>query len=241
MIEAVVFDLDDTLYPERDFVASGFRAVSHHLATDFGCRFADVYDTMMTVFEREGRRRVFPVVIERFLKSQIPVQELVQVYRRHSPCIRLLPEAELVLRSLRDNYPLGVITDGLPEVQKRKVQALNLEPRVDSIVYTWEHEKEKPDPDGFLLIARRLGVSAERTIVVGDNPAKDCRGARAAGMKSVWVCRDRAQNETDSDYVVHSLLEIAEILGGAKNNQPRRHKRTKVSVSLCLCGESEVR
>jgi putative hydrolase of the HAD superfamily len=153
----------------------------------------------------------------------------------------MLPEAESLLEALRDSYRLGVITDGLPEVQKRKVQALQLESRVDSIVYTWEHQKEKPDPYGFLLMADQLGVAAECTIVVGDNPAKDCRGARAAGMKSVWFCRSGAQGEATSDFVIHSLLEIPAILGRTKDNQPQRHEDTEDSVSSCLCGESEVR
>ena len=241
MIEAVVFDMDDTLYPEEDFVASGFRAVSHYLTTDFGCRFEDLYDTMLTAFERGGRRSVFPVVIERYLKSQVSVQDLVRVYRRHSPRIRLFPEAELLLQSLRDSYRLGVITDGLPEVQKRKAQALNLERRVDSILYTWEHEKEKPDPYGFLLMAGRLGVAAERMIVVGDNPAKDCRGAHAAGMKSVWVCRDGCRSDCDSDYTIGSLLELPAILGTTKDNQSLRLRGAGESAPLCLFGESEVR
>jgi putative hydrolase of the HAD superfamily len=212
MIEAVVFDMDDTLYPESEFVASGFRAVAHYLTTEYGCRFADVYDTMMTLLERVGRRSVFPVVTERFLKSRVSIQELVQVYRQHSPRIRLFSEAESLLRSLRDSCRLGVITDGLPEVQKRKVQALNLEPRVDAIVYTWEFGKEKPHPSGFLLMTARLGVPACRTIVVGDNPAKDSRGALAAGMKSAWLCRTGLQEETVSDYVIHSLSELPVVL-----------------------------
>jgi putative hydrolase of the HAD superfamily len=214
MIEAVVFDMDDTLYPEAEFVASGFRAVAHYLTTEYGCRFADIYDTMMTLLEREGRRSVFPVVIERFLKSQVAIQELVQVYRQHSPRIQLFSEAESLLRSLRDSCRLGVITDGLPEVQKRKVQALNLEPRVDAIVYTWEYGKEKPHPSGFLMMAARLGVPACRTIVVGDNPEKDSRGALAAGMKSAWLSRTALQEETVSDYVIRSLSELPGVLRG---------------------------
>jgi putative hydrolase of the HAD superfamily len=214
MIEAVIFDMDDTLYPEKDFVSSGYRAVARHLSTCYDAPYARVLDVMMSTFERDGRGRVFPAVIEQYLNGRVAVQALVEVYRRHTPEIALFPGHEQFLRSLRWQYRLGVITDGIPEVQRRKARALKLEKLVDGIVYTWDLQTEKPDPSGFLLLSNQLGVPADRAIVVGDNPAKDCRGAQAAGMKSAWCRRAGAATVEDSeaDHVIGSLFELTGIL-----------------------------
>jgi putative hydrolase of the HAD superfamily len=222
MIEALVFDLDDTLYVESDYVTSGYRAVARYVSKEYGCSFKDVHYAMMSVFASQGRHMVFPVLIERFLESSVPVSELVEVYRRHVPKIRLFPGYLSLLRSLGGDYRLGVITDGLPEVQKRKVRALGLEDLLDKIVYTWEYgaENEKPHPLGFSMMLGYLGVKPQQTIFVGDNPSKDCTGARRVGIKCAQVQMpnskmDVHETEARADFVIDSLFQLPPILRAA--------------------------
>ena len=184
MIRAIVFDLDDTLYREKDFVTSGFRAVAQYLANTHGYCFQHLFPAMMTTFEEEGRKAVFHMLQDEFLDSSIPISELVDVYRRHRPSIRLFPGYSGLLRRLARYHRLGIITDGLPEVQQNKAQALRVQSLMDCIVYTWAFgmEKEKPHPFPFSLMLESLGTEPNSVLFVGDNPDKDCRGAHSAGM-----------------------------------------------------------
>jgi putative hydrolase of the HAD superfamily len=90
---AVIFDLDDTLYREHDYVRSGFAAVSRHLADDA------VYPALLDEWERHGRGRVFDAVVARF-GIAVEVAELVSVYREHEPELALYPDAERALTRL---------------------------------------------------------------------------------------------------------------------------------------------
>jgi putative hydrolase of the HAD superfamily len=190
MFDAIIFDLDDTLYRERDFLASGYSAVAHHLAAIHACDYEEVYASMMNALDRFGRRSVLPLTIRRFSRATASMEELVQVYRHHEPTISLSPGCSDLLSHLAGNFKLGIITDGLPQVQRRKVRALGLEELVHKVIYTWEFgvDKEKPHPFAFNLMKEALEVEADKTLFVGDNPVKDCDGAKAAGMRSALFC-----------------------------------------------------
>jgi len=221
MIQALVFDLDDTLYRERDFVASGYRAVARHIAVNYGCDFKSVFSTMIATLDAQGRQKVLAAVMERFLRPSVPLNELIDVYRQHSPKIRLYPGYFRLLRNMARCYRLGIITDGLPEVQKRKVRALRLECLMNKIIYTWEYgsEKQKPHPLAFSLMLDSLRAEPDSVLFVGDNPEKDCRGAHQIGMKYAQVqpslpekcqCKDEAGEEPE--FVIDSLFQLPAIL-----------------------------
>ncbi len=222
MIEAVVFDLDDTLYLESDFVASGYRAVARHLVRQYGCRFREVYFTMMSVFACHGRKAVFPTIVRRFLKDEVPLMELVEVYRGHTPRISLFEGYDKILRDLRPSFRLGIITDGLPEVQRRKIAALGLDAMVDRVICTWDYgvDKQKPDPLGFSLMMGDLRTDPSSGLYIGDSLEKDCRGAHSAGMKCVYLKNPSVNGARPSsgvaidkaEYVLDSLYKLPGIL-----------------------------
>jgi len=145
----VLFDLDDTLYDESTFVASGFRTVAAHLADRFGVDKQETCSAMKTVLLTEGRGKVFDRVLERYdLYSSQLVTELVNLYRSHLPEISLYPDVRPTFQTLRKcGIRLGIITDGLHVVQKRKVTALGLEELVDIIIYTDELGQDHWKPD----------------------------------------------------------------------------------------------
>jgi putative hydrolase of the HAD superfamily len=221
MIEALVFDLDDTLYPEQDFVMSGYRAVAQFLADSHGCDFHSAFACMAETYSVEGRQRVFPTLLEQFPNSSMTLSGLVDVYRQHNPAICLFPGYPGLLEKLAHQYRLGVITDGLPEVQARKVQALQLEGVMDKIIYTWAYgaDKEKPHPFSFSLMLEYLQADPEATLFVGDNPDKDCKGAHGVGMKCAQVqnpkvngaCPGTTTREAP-EFIIDTLLQLPQIL-----------------------------
>ena len=220
MIEAVVFDLDDTLYRERDFVAGGYRAVARYVANTAGLPAEDIFRAMMRTFSTSGRKDVFTMVITSFLKDPIPLEELIDVYRNHSPRLRLFPGYGRLLHELRKHHKLGIITDGIPQVQRRKVEALGLQNAVDQIIYTGDYGPQcaKPDPLAFSLMLQRLKADPSRAVYVGDNPFKDCIGAHRAGMRFAMVQKHNGSQrgilteEGQAEFTVRSLLELPRIL-----------------------------
>ena len=225
MIDALIFDLDDTLYPECEFVASGYLAVAGHIQMKYGRPKEEVFDAMMSVFRTNGRDKVFPMVLDRFLDSSVEMGELVDVYRLHTPVLRLFPGYERLLARFHREFKLGVITDGLPEVQRRKAEALNLQSMVDRIIYTREFGKdlEKPHPFCFNLMLDSLLTTASRSVFVGDNPEKDCIGAHSVGMAFVRVLPDSRLREPYCDveeapeFVIRSLTELPQVLESSES------------------------
>jgi putative hydrolase of the HAD superfamily len=215
MIHALLFDLDDTLYREFDFVLSGYRAVARYVFDRYGRSYDRVYRTMVRTLMDKDRDHVFPVVREVYLDSMVSIGELVEVYRRHSPEIALFPGYDVLLQQLRRRYRIGIVTDGLPEVQRSKSRALGLEDAVDAFVYTWEHgrDKEKPHPHPFLLMLSLLHANPSQAVFIGDNYIKDCEGARKVGMGCVLVGSAAAGDSSGcSNIVIESLFQLPEVL-----------------------------
>jgi putative hydrolase of the HAD superfamily len=170
---AVVLDLDDTLYPEAGYVRSGFRAVAARAQETLGVPAAEAEAELVALFEDGVRGDTFD--------------------RAHTPEIAPFPEAGALLRRLRaDGSAVGLLSDGDPAVQGRKLDALELRHAFDAIVVTGElgPDAAKPSPRGFEEVLQRLGdASPGEAVYVSDNPAKDFVGARRTGMRSIRVRR----------------------------------------------------
>jgi putative hydrolase of the HAD superfamily len=190
---AVVFDLDDTLYPESAYVRSGFRAVADEAARRYGVPADEAYAELEGMFEDGVRGDTF----DRWLKARGidgDVAGLVAAYRGHKPAIAPFPEAPPLLARLRsDGYLLGLLSDGEPEIQYGKLDAIGLREAFDATLVSGELGREawKPSPRGLTTLLERLGgVHPAEAVYVSDNPAKDFKAARDAGMRSIWVRRE---------------------------------------------------
>ena len=216
MIQAILFDLDDTLYLEKEFVVSGYRAVARKVAATCGCDFAAAFDCMMYSLQTAGRRAVFSDLLACFPTIPFTINDLVWTYREHVPMIELMPGYGQLLQQLRKNYRLGIITDGLPATQHNKVRALGIESLFDRIIYSWDygHERQKPHPYSFTVMTEFLQLPPESMLFVGDNPEKDGRGATAAGMKFIRVMSPPTETTPymDGENVLGNLLQLPQIL-----------------------------
>jgi putative hydrolase of the HAD superfamily len=172
--ECIVFDLDDTLYLERDYVRSGFQAVDNWMAQHgvrgFGNRSWEL-------FELGQRGDIFDRVLSEYgiNSSRSAIEQLVAVYRCHEPAINLLKDAHKALEFFYGKVKLALITDGPLEMQERKICALNLGPMFDVVVMTgsWGPEYYKPHARSFLEVEEQLKVKKQHCAYIADNPAKD--------------------------------------------------------------------
>lgn len=191
--QAIVFDLDDTLYPEEAYVHSGFRAVAAWGAEHLDVPATQGYIELERLFREGVRGRTFDVWLAGHgLSSDGVVGELVRIYRGHEPAIEPFPGASGLLERLAADHVLGLLSDGSVEVQNMKLDVLGLRRHFHAVVISDELGREawKPSPRGFeVLLARLGGVPPERAVYVSDNPAKDFLGARRAGLRSIRVRR----------------------------------------------------
>lgn len=182
--EAVIFDLDDTLYSEKEYVRSGYREISRYLTMVGDCEkklwdaFEKKEQAVDSVLQREG-------IYCRGLK-----EECLERYRGQSPELHFYPGVKEMLAELRrKGKKLGVLTDGRPEGQRKKIKSLQLERYVDAVVITDElggAVYRKPCEAGFLEVCRRLDVLPSSAVYIGDNLQKDWNGARGAGLDFIW-------------------------------------------------------
>jgi len=220
MIKALLFDLDDTLYDEKQFVKGGFEAVSLYISERYNVSKNAFYQTLLKTLEKEGRGHTFDIALKRFgLYKKGLVTKLVQIYRNHKPRLFLYPDAHAVLSKLKNNYKLGLITDGNQRVQRKKVQVLKIKDFFNVIIFTNHYgiEKQKPSPFPYQKAIEKLGVKPTETIYVGDNSYKDFIGAKKVGIYTIRVLRGeykdvRLDKAFEADYEVRNLREIIDFL-----------------------------
>lgn len=210
---AIIFDLDDTLYPHSQFVASGFNAVARYLADTRQLPASEVLREMV----RTPRGREFQAVCARFALGDAHAAELVDVYRRHTPRLQLAHAAIRMMEALRGDWRIGVLTNGDPAVQARKIAALRVDRWCDAVVFAAQHaEGGKPHLAPFLEALRRLAVPPWRAVHVGDDPVNDVAGGRRAGLRTVhlltWTAATPAR-DAGADAVVRRFEDVPAAAG----------------------------
>ena len=215
----VVFDLDDTLFSEREHALSAYREV---------CRMPDLchpavsrvaFEAMTTALD-EGRNpfdALANALEERGIATVATTERRLDVYRSHRPAsLTLYPDARRALDLLRDaGVRCAVVTDGRSLTQRAKIEALGIADRFHpaDIRISEETGHDKSDPDNFVDIVHHY-PEASRFVYVGDNPAKDFDTPAMLGWDT-YCLRAREGNihpqpDTDLATTVDSLVDVTE-------------------------------
>src|SRR5262245_16314735 len=113
---AIVFDLDDTLYPYRAFVPSGFRAVRVRMAPERKLQPSAVLRVLRRPLANGQRGRELQALCARLGFPESLVESLADLIREHTPSLRLPRESRQVLEALRASWKVGVLTNGAPHI-----------------------------------------------------------------------------------------------------------------------------
>ena len=180
VIKGVIFDLDDTLYSEKEYVRSGFRAVSQYLGGEYE-------EKLYRLFEA-GKPAIDELLTE--LDREDEKEAALHAYRTNIPDLHLYDGAlELIERLKADGKKVGIITDGRPDGQRNKIKALGLDKLIDDIIVTDElggPQFRKPCDISFRIMQVRWKLHPSEIVYVGDNAVKDFQGPKQLGMKSLW-------------------------------------------------------
>jgi len=195
-IKAIIFDLDDTLFEEKDFVLSGFNAVAIDIAKTANTEKEIVFNFLLREFYQKGRGKIFNATLQHFSLNDRPdeITRLVQLYRNHTANINFYPKVKSLLKRLRKQFRLAIVTDGATEIQTNKVRALGLQELVDYVVYCWEIEAPKPDPKGYEMVLDYFNLPAEQAMIIGDHSLNDISAGNKLGTWTTRVHTGRFSN-----------------------------------------------
>lgn len=223
MIQAVLFDIDNTLYSYDDAHAVAWEAlcayVQEHLGLDRDTFTHSHKKAMETARERLGADCA--ATHDRCLRYQLLLEE------RGLPLHHALTMSELYwdtliraaeptpgimecLPKLKEaGYILGIGTDMTLEYQLKKLIRLQMLPYFDFVVTSEEVNTEKPGEKLFLTCARKAGVAPGECLFIGDNLKKDVSGAKNAGMKALWFADSPEKAAEHSE--IHSITHYRQL------------------------------
>ena len=192
----LIFDLDDTLYPELEYVKSGLFAVSKYFSSKFKIDQTSIYNDMLIDLLNNGRGLVFNNFLDKhniFTKKNL--NKCISIYRKHNPKINLYLEAINCLAELKD-YNKYLITDGNIIVQRQKIKALNIKNNFKKTIPTYQYglKYSKPSTLCFEKIMNWEKCDPSNMIYIGDNPNKDFVNIKKLGIKTVRVLTGNYKN-----------------------------------------------
>ncbi|MER5862875.1 HAD family hydrolase [Kitasatospora sp. NPDC002040] len=212
----VLLDLDDTLYPQAEFLDRTWAAVAAAgagLGLDGPALRAALHRAAEAGSDRGG---LIDGALAELGADPASAPALVTVFRDFRPT-RLTPYPGVAERlpRLAALVPVVLLTDGNPEQQRAKLAATGLGAALRAVVCTDEphgRTHRKPHPSGFLNGLALLGCSAQDAVMLGDRPEKDVAGAQALGIRALRVRQGEYADRPDPAGLWHSAATTAEAL-----------------------------
>lgn len=176
----VVFDLDDTLYKEVDYLKSAYLEIAKQIG------IPEAYDLLWETWKTHGD--AFGELLSQYDIS-LTKSDLLEIYRYHKPRIELTDGVRCFLECICEaGMYVGIITDGRTKTQMNKMEALDILKYVDpkDIIISESFGSEKPSPKNYIHFMK----SDQECIYIADNPQKDFLAPNLLGWKTVCLLDD---------------------------------------------------
>jgi putative hydrolase of the HAD superfamily len=210
-VETVLFDLDDTLCAYRrsgaELLAVAFDRVGVDPcfeAADYHARYAEFVDESDDI--EELRERCFAALAADAGREPVLGREVARAFadERDHTAVDPLPGTAAAVERLADRHRLGVVTNGAPAMQRRKLGALPFADAFETVVHAGYDAPAKPAPDPFHHALDGLDGTPERAVHVGNSLTSDVAGARNAGLRSVWLRQPGGPGEHRPHFTVET-------------------------------------
>lgn len=219
-VEVILFDADGTLF---DFQRAERQALAQTM-TRFDLEYDDArHPALYTTINRDAWRRLeqgtltaATLKVERFRRFLASCEVAVgpeafsgEYLRQLATASHLLDGAEALLAAIRPRVRLGIVTNGLAEVQRPRLARSAIGPLFDTVVVSEEIGIAKPDARIFEHALRQLRHDDRGTVLmVGDSLESDIQGGLNAGLRTCWFNPSGAANGT----AIEPAFEIARLL-----------------------------
>lgn len=218
-VDAVLFDLDDTLCEYRrtsgELLRESFEAVGVEPFFDVTAYY-DAYETVVNDDdEHDGMRELRELCFAALADEHGYPEDVACAMADHFAESRdhtnvdPLPGAAAAVDALAADHALGVVTNGAPEMQRAKLSALEFSDRFQTVVCAGYDAPPKPEPDAYHAALGDLDVAVDRAVHVGNSLQTDVPGAHAAGVRSAWLADGTPNPDPEPHYTIERLDELA--------------------------------
>jgi putative hydrolase of the HAD superfamily len=221
MIKCIFFDLDNTVYPEKDYYIPCYDIIAGMIDPK---NKKDILLNIINIRETEGDQQVFNKIIEYYGVDNNYLPKFVDIYRSYEANISVYRD---VLKFLEENHTerkFGILTNGGKKTQTNKVKCLSIEKYFDYIYITGEHlEKNywKPHKTAFDLIITGTGYKPEELLYVGDSFEKDVIGAINARIRAIKIDRTTRYKKLKYNnqvyWEINSFSQINQVINEVEN------------------------
>lgn len=216
-VDAVLFDLDDTLCeyerPGSELLTAAYDRVGVEpvfTVEEYYARYEEYADDTDGI--RELRANCFADLAAEYGHDPSLGRAVARAYadERDHRNVRFREGAREGFEAVAERYRVGMVTNGAPEMQRLKLAGIGLDDAFESVVYAGYDAPAKPAPDPFHRALSEMGVDPARAVHVGNSPSSDVDGAKAAGLRAVLLADGMpTEGERTPDYRVGSIRELA--------------------------------
>lgn len=191
--DTIIFDLDDTLYPEIDYLKPAFKAIGKAFEAKYAINALEIEQFLIQTFEKKGRSMLFNKCFNHFLKTENQgeneaenrqnteggyfeknmIKDCLLILRTVDikEKIPLFPHVyDLIPQLLAEKKQIFVLTNGNPQQQRNKIAHLDWQNLDTHITFVFANEfAPKPSPSVFSdFLEPNFPIKTKKTLFVGD-------------------------------------------------------------------------
>lgn len=221
-VDCVIFDLDDTLYPQIEFDLGCLKKAARYIAVLCHKKDSEIFGILKGIVLKNGieYRQIFDDLFKEIKFDGMRfIKEILNHYWSAKPQIVVFPDTFFVLDYLKDKYDLAIITDGYPDIQQYKINTLGLSKYFDKILFTDNYgvDNRKPSRYVFDVFLKETQFLPEKCVYIGNDPQRDFYPARKSGMHTVRIKQGSFAGitlggEYEADYTVNNISQLIELV-----------------------------
>jgi putative hydrolase of the HAD superfamily len=221
MFKAVLFDLDNTLLDFLTFKKEAAKAAARAMIKQgLPATEIEAYGKIFSVYDEKGieYQKTFYEVVKQYdleinLAEKIQQAGIIAYQQKKYEILRPYPMVKPTLRKLREKMKLGIVSDAPRNKAWQRLILAGLENEFDFVITHSDTQEFKPHPSPFTLALKNLGVLPDAVLFVGDNPARDIKGAKAVGMKTCLARYGQIfKDNVDSDYEIERFEDLLKVI-----------------------------
>ena len=223
----VYFDLDDTLLDHKAAESAGLKDVHEHFSFFNGTTADDLIEVYHEVNSRQwslysqgevSRQELQRNRFEQTLQQlNLDASRHEEVGNHYMKCYRdhwqWIDGAEQAYKAVRDNYPVGVLTNGFAETQRKKFEQFGFYESANHTVISEDVGVLKPDPKIFEHATKLAGVDPSDILYVGDSFSSDIQGGSRFGWHTAWYTRNgQTDQHQKAELVFNNFQQLMDLL-----------------------------